>query len=366
MGKSIQLLIAAWAAVFFSGCGEEEVPPEPVIRPVRYQEVFATGGERMRSFSGTAQAPLESKLSFKVSGTISRLPVKVGDRVRVGGLIAALDPKDFELTVQEAEAALASAQAQSRNAAANYNRVRALYENGNAAKSALDQARAGDESAREQVKSVQKRVELAQLQLSYARLEAPAAGEISQVRVELNENVGPGQAVVVLTSGERLEVEVAVPEGLIAQVREGMAVSINFDAIPNRSFGARVTEVGGSTTGMATTFPVIARLDKVEADMRPGMAAEVTFRFGGGGRERIYLPPVAVGENRQGQRFVFVVEPTEEGLGTARRRLVEVGEIDSRGMEILEGLEEGERVVTAGVSRIADGQEVRLLAAEGA
>ena len=354
---------AALGVLLATGCSEDEPTPEPVIRPVRYEKVYATGGERTRAFSGTARASVESRLSFKVAGNISRLVVAVGDQVKTGQPIAELDDKDYQLQVQEAEAALASARAQARNARTSYARVRALYENNNASSSDLDAARATSESAGEQVKSVEKRLELARSTLSYTRLAAPVDGAVAAVRIEVNENVSPGQPVVMLTSGGRLEVGVAVPGVLIAQIREGETVTVRFDAIPDREMSGRVTEVGVAATGAATTFPVTVKLDHDDADCRPGMAAEVNFRFGsGGGREHIFVPLVAVGEDRQG-RFVYVVEPTEEGFASVHRRQVQIGERATERLEILEGLSDGERVVTAGVTRIIDGQKVRLLGA---
>jgi hypothetical protein len=98
-----------------------------------------------------------------------------------------------------------------------------------------------------------------------------------------------------------------------------------------------------------------------EGAVRPGMAAEVRFRFDSADqRERVLVPPVAVGEDRQG-RFAFVVEPGEDGGGIARRRTVEVGALTAEGLEVLTGLSDGEIVVTAGLSRLTDGQTVRLL-----
>lgn len=344
-------------------CGEDEVVSEPVIRPVRYVRVFASGGERERLFTGTSRAALESKLSFKVGGTVSQVVVKVGDRVKVGQLIASLDPKDYQLQVQDAEASLASVQAQARNAKANYSRVSALYENRNASRNDLDAARTGFESARASVESVKKKLEIAQLQKSYTRLQSPVNGSIASMQIDENENVSPGQPVAMLTSGSQLEVEVAIPEALIAQIREGDAVHVKFDALAGKTFSGLVTEVGITSVGMATTFPVVVRMTDTDSDCRPGMAAEVVFKFGGADkRERMVVPAVAVGEDRSG-RYVFVVEPQANGLGVTKRKTVSVGELTEGGLEIFEGLTDGEFVVTAGVSRIEDGQTVRLPAA---
>ncbi len=340
-------------------CGGEE-EPEPILRPVRYMQVFATGGTRTRSFSGSAQASLESSLSFRVSGTIERLPVEVGDAVRPGQLIAVLDDEDYRVQVQEAEASLAQARAQERNAEANYARVRLLYESNNASKSDLDAARANYESAAATVSASEQRLELTRLQLGYTRLVAPVAGAVATVDIEVNEHVRPGQAIVMVTSGARHKVAVRVPGVLIAQIREGQPVTATFDATPGRSFPASVTEVGVAATGVGATFPVTVLLDEADPDIRSGMAAEVSFRFESDDRrERFIVPAFAVGEDRDG-RFVFIVEPGEEGRGIVRRRAVEAGELTTEGMVIFEGLSDGDLLITAGVSRIQDGLTVRL------
>ena len=150
-------------------CGEEKPAPKPVIRPVRFLQVFSKGGNRDRSFSGTSKAALESKLSFKVKGTVDRVGVEVGDVVKPGNLIAELDPKDYRLQVEETDAALKSAEAQARKSQANRTRIQSLWENGNASRHDLDAARASDESAGAQVRSVEKKLELAKSQLSYTR-----------------------------------------------------------------------------------------------------------------------------------------------------------------------------------------------------
>ena len=114
-----------------------------------------------------------------------------------------------------------------------------------------------------------------------------------------------------------------------------------------------------STPGL-TTYPVTVSLYRASKDIRPGMAAEVAFRFGSGDeRERFILPPHAVKEDREGN-FVYVVKGGDDGLGTVERRSVVVGELVGAGLEVLEGLSDGESVVTVGASRIEDGQQVKI------
>ena len=348
-------------AILFMAC-EKEAPQEEIIRPVRYMQVYATGGSRVRTFTGTAQAGTESNLSFRVPGTVRTVSVDVGDRVRRGTVIAELDETDYRLRVQQAEAGLTQANAMARNAQANYDRVRALYENSNASRSDLDGARAANESAEAGVQSAEKALELAQLQLSYTKLVAPAAGAIASVSTEVNENINPGETVVVLTSGSDIEVSLSVPEVLISKIRERQRVTVSFDALTGRTFSATIREVGVSATGIGTTYPVTVRLDRRDSAVRPGMAASVACRFESGDeRERFIVPSNTVIEDRAG-RFVFVVEPitNEAGFGNVLRKPVTIGELTADGIEIFDGLVDGDLVITAGMSRIADGQKVRI------
>ncbi len=359
-------LLLILLAVPHLGCGGDPEAAQPIIRPVRYQEVVATGAKRQRSFSGTARAGVESQLGFRVPGSVQSVSVVVGDTVKKGQEIARLDATDLALSRQEAEATLSQALAAERKADADYDRIRGLYENQNAAKSDLDAARAQAESNRAQVAAARQRLALARRQLSYARLTAPVDGAIASVMVEANENVGSGTPVALLTSGSRPEVEVAMPGVLISEVREGAAAEVTFDALPGASYPAAITEVGVAATGAGATYPVTVRLTTDDSSVRSGMAASVTFRFeSGDGEEKVFVPPVAVGEDRDG-RFVFVLERGEGELGTARRRPVSIGDLTPEGIEIRDGLADGELLITAGVRRIQDGQQVKVLAAADA
>ncbi len=353
-------------AAILAACGGEPPAAEPQLRPVRTILVEATRSGLTRTLAGVARAGVESRLSFRVSGTVQSVDVSLGDAVRRGQVLARLDPTDYELMLEEAEAGLAQAQAGLRRAEADYERVRALYENNNASKGELDAARAGAESAEAQVETGRKRLQQARQQVGYTVLRAPSDGAIAAVDLEINENVGGGHQVFLHTAGADLEVEVAVPEVLIAQVVVGQPVAVRFDALPGREMAAAVTEVGVAAVGAASTFQVTAAITDAPAEIRSGMAAEVTFTFDEGETDRLVVPAVAIGEDRDG-RFVFVLERGADGSGTVRRRPVKIGgpQASLAGIEVLEGIREGEEVVTAGVRRLADGMAVRVLSAGG-
>jgi multidrug efflux system membrane fusion protein len=361
------------------GCSQSRAPAEKPLRPVRVFRVTPAAGVATRTFSGTAKAGSESRLSFKVPGSLRELAVKVGDRVKRGAPIAQLDERDFRMQLSEAQAALGQALAQARNAQADYERIRRLYENRSASLKDLDATRAAADSGRASVAAARQRVNMARSQLDYCSLNAPVDGEIASVPVELNENVKAGATVAVLNSGARPEVAIAVPESLIVKVTRGDRATVRFDALADRRFPALVTEVGVTTSG-DTTFPVTVQLTEPQARVRAGMAAEVTIEFGNVDvKKRTFVPSHTVMEDDAG-RFVFVAKPAKAdktsaaGRGadgttnpqggqraTIERRAVRIGSLSSDGIEIVEGLSAGDLVVDSGLRFVEPQMAVRIL-----
>jgi membrane fusion protein, multidrug efflux system len=340
--------------------GEDSVTEE-IIRPVRYTRASLNDGMTERVFSGTSKAEVESSLSFKVSGTLLTRSVNVGDQLKAGQVIASLDPAEFNISKHEAEASLANALAEMRRAKHNYERVKTLYENDNTSKHDLDSARAAAESAAAHVESVGQKLRSAKLQLSYTKLHSPGLCAVANTYMKENENVSAGTAIVKVNCGDCPEVKISVPGSFISQIVSGSEVEVSFDAFSDQHFKAIVTEVGVSSAGTSTAFPVTVALQEGCDQIRAGMAADVGFEFStGGGDATIMVPEVAVGEDRKG-RYVFVLQQDQDLNWITQRRSVELGEFSQDGLVISSGLKEGELVVTAGVRRIIDGQKVKLL-----
>jgi RND family efflux transporter MFP subunit len=341
------------------GCKSEVEEPE-VIRPVRYVKVEGRDAARQRTYSGVAKAGQESRLSFQVSGQVQSVPVSVGDVVEKGQTIARMDPTDFALQLQNAQATAAQSRAQERNAKATYERTQALYENQNVSKQDLDADRTAYESARASLSAANQQIRLSQRQLGYTHLKAPEAGTLATVDIEVNEYVQAGELVATLLAGDQIEVSVSVPASVIRTIQRGAKAEARFNSLGGKAFPGVVTEVGVASMSGSATFPVTVRLTEGQDEARAGMAADVTFKFDvDPNAPRYTLPAYAVGEDREG-RFVFKLEKTEDGLGVVNRSPVVVGELLSDGLEIVSGIDTGDLVVTAGVSRIYDGLTVRV------
>ncbi len=342
-------------------CGGQEEAKKEVIRPVMYQKVVPGGGTQRRTFSGTAISGTETRLSFKVAGTVESLRVKVGQEVRKNQLLATLDDGDFQLEYERADASVKNADAQEKQAKSSFERVRALYENGNTSLSDYESAKAAFESAKANESSAKKARKLARAQLDYTKLNAPVKGKVATVDVEVNENVNAGSQILMLSSEGDLEVNLGLPESFISNVNVRDGVDVSFSALSNQLFGGVVSEVSFSINPQTSTYPVVVKIEGDVSDVRPGMAASVTFKINTSDPNQpdlLLVPSQAVGEDEDGN-FVFTLE-ADDDIYVAKRRTVNIGNLTTSGFEIIDGLDEGELIATAGLQTLLDGMKVRL------
>lgn len=355
----VVFFIILFLILFFS-CSEEDTEKQEVrLRPIRYQQITHIPSSQQRIFTGISAASIEKTLSFKVAGTLLRLYPVVGDRVYKDQVIAELDRRDYTLRAQEGEANLEKTKSESRSAEANYKRIQALYENRNASLNELDAARASFESARASIRLLEKQLEFLKLQENYTVLTSPDDCKVADIKPKENENISAGQPVFSLACGEKTKVKVTVPEAVIGFIKQNDVVSVRFDVIPNQTFEATTLEVGVAPTEQGTTYPVTVELNEARAEVRSGMATQVTFTLHANENEKIVIPTSALANDRKGH-YVFVLQPIGNDQGMVYRRAVRIGEITARGVEIIGGLKDQELIVIAGISQLQDKQKVRV------
>ncbi len=344
-----------------SACGQTDPPYKPGPRPVQTIVVEKPQQSVTRAFSGMAKASADTPLSFRVSGVLQSLPVQVGQKVQSGELIARLDPTDYQLRALELESQVIRAEAVFTKADNDHERLRPLFKDGFISKSTLDEAQAALDSSRATLDAVRKNLELVKQQLAYTRLTAPVAGTVSAVPVENFQTVQSGQPIAILSTDHELEFEVGLPDHLIHCINLGDRAEVLFDVLPGRVFSAQVSEIA-ITPGLVSTYPLKLRLEKNESQaqsrIRPGMIGEARFEImADNGKPFMTVPPQAVFGLPDGSQALWVVDPRNN---TVLQRPVVVGRLLADGMQILEGLAPGDRVVIRGVHRLEHGQHVRL------
>ena len=363
--------------ILLTACGgQEEAQVETRTRAIRYGEVMTDNGNTTQTYTGVATAAGETPLSFRVSGTIRSLPVKLGERVKKGQLIATIDPADLEVQSSQSTAQYEASQAQLQStetqlvaARAAYERTMKLYESNSVPLSEFEQARSQFQNAQAQVEASRSQlnasgaqVRAARNQVNYTRLAAPFDGVITTLSAEANEYAGSGKAIVTLSTEKDPEVEVNLPESRIGVVFTSMPVTITFPSLGGKEFSGKVSEVAYAS-GDAPSYPVVISITESTQSIRPGMAASVRFTFNDGVEAGdLLLTPIASVSEGPDAKFVYLLTPSDSSNNyVAHKQPIEIGELHDNGFEVVSGLSPGDKVATAGLKQLLDGMEVRLL-----
>ncbi|WP_299242452.1 efflux RND transporter periplasmic adaptor subunit [uncultured Aquimarina sp.] len=346
-------------SILFS-CGGEEKKEEKLVRPVKYEKVGYVGGEKIRTFSGTAKTDKIINLSFRSNGIITEFDIKLGQNVKKGQLLARLDNVQSRLNYESSVSSKNSAESQMNTSKLSLNRIRSLFEKGTASLSDFEAAKNSYKTAKESYESAKRSVFIQEEQIRYGYLYAPEDGVIAAINAEIDENVTSGQNIATLNAGLDMEITIGIPESVINGVKEGMEVAVNFASIQNKKFKAKVTEVAPSVDNNTATYPVRVTVIDPSAEIRSGMATNVTFDFGNGNinTNTLVVPANAVGEDSSG-RFVFLIEEGKD-VAKVKKQQVTVGNLTGEGFEIVSGLSVGQKIATAGLQTLLDGQEVKL------
>ena len=347
--------------IFTQSCGNEVDSDLEVIRPVKYVRIGEIQNDLTRTYSGTVKANNEIELSFRSSGVITELNVKVGSEVKKGDLIARLDNVQASLAYDQAKNSLNSALSLLNTSESQLNRVKNLYEKGSSSLSDYEKAKNAYQSSLDQYNSSKKNVSLKSSQIKYGYIYAPKNGVITSKLASLNELANPGQKIVVMNAGNEMIVETGVSESIINEIDLGMHVQILFPSLKSHAYKGLVTEISPLLLKGSGTYNVKIFIENFNDSIKQGMTASVGFNLNDehSGDDQIYVPINTVGEDGEGN-FVFVIKDESEGVGIVKRTYIEVGQMSDAGFEVLTGLNKGELVVTAGINSLLDGQKVKL------
>jgi RND family efflux transporter MFP subunit len=368
--KSKRLVIALSSiliAVFslsINGCSKEEAEKKQVIRPIRTFQIPSPYQFSERNFPGQAKATQEVDLAFRVAGPLVEFPVKVGDVVKTGDIVARVDPRDFEVNVQSAQGQLDNAKAASRRAASEYQRELNILKQdpGATSQTAVDRKREQRDKEIANIKSFEAGLESAKDQLQYTYLTAPFDGNVVKTYVENFENVQAKQSILRILDDSSIEMVVNISESLISLAPHVENIKVVFDTFTDTEIPAQVKEIGTEASSTTRTYPVTLIMDQPEGiKILPGMAGKASGTLPKSMTQQnfgIEIPVSAIfTDEASGNTFVWVVDETGP---TVDKRPVEVGKIVDRGIRILSGLKEAEIIASAGVHYLFEGQKVKL------
>jgi RND family efflux transporter MFP subunit len=352
MRKRLYLLPVILALIFLlANCGKKAEKPKSIVRPVKSMLIKKRGDIITRNFPGKVIANKKSKLSFRVAGKLIELPVLEGDKLKKGQLVARLDPKRFKDQVDETHARYIWAKSQ-------YERAQKLIKGNFISKSDYDKTRSD-------FLIVKSNLETAKRDLSYTYIYAPFAGYVATKYVDNHEFVKEKQPIIYLQYIAKIDIEINVPENLMINLkdsdpqREPVAI---FEPIPNKEFKVTLKEFSADADPETRTYRVIyTMLQPKDVNILPGMSASIRVGvpdYKGGTDKFIRIPSSAVFMSANNETSVWLIDSKNM---TLKRQPIKVSRLSDKDIHVISGLEPGQRIVTAGVHFLKEGEKVRLL-----
>jgi RND family efflux transporter MFP subunit len=362
----ITALGALCIAALLTACGEAPAPAAgPVSRPVKLFTVDSAMSDAIRRFPATIEASTQAELAFRVPGRLQELPIREGDIVEDGELVARLDPTDYEIALEDRQASF-------DNASRNFRRAQELVGDGNISRLDFDRMEAEFRSARAALAQ-------AKTNLGYTELRAPFTGRIARREVENFEEVLAKQTIAHLQDTDELDVIIALPESVVRSVSSAapeeisttsatqssaaeVRALVSFEDHADIRYALDLKEIATRADKDTQTFRVTFSMPQPEEfTVLPGMTAEVELDFTGMLNETAstWVPARAVQADAELGPRVWVLDPDSM---TVSSRPVEAGRLAGDMIEILTGLAGGEEIVAAGAAYLSERMAVTRMA----
>ena len=347
--KSTVVTMCVLCSVTLAGCSKKE--PEAELVPMVMVAQPIASHEQSKSYAGDVQARQQTALAFRVGGQITQRYVDVGDRVKVGQVLARLDVKDAQLQLNSAKAQLESAQSAAKVAADELKRFQQLLPINAVSRSQYDSVKNQYESAQANLKQAQSNYDVSANQTGYNQLVANKNGVITQRNIEVGQVVAAGQAAYQLAIDGDREVVIGVPEQSISEVKVGQNAWITLWSKPDDKFSAYVREIAPAAD-QSRTFSVKVALKEGQSAIQLGQSARV---FLNQNVQDVLTVPLSSVSSNDHQPYVWVVNPDN----TIRKVTVSIGAYGHDYVPVLSGITADQWVVIGGVYLLRDKQKIK-------
>jgi membrane fusion protein (multidrug efflux system) len=338
------MLLPALALVLLAACGdsaqqETRRGAAAAVGVMTQQARVEPWVDRIEAL-GTARANESVVLSAKVTETVARINFEDGQQVSEGAVLVELTDRAEVAALKEAQASFAEAEKQTR-------RLEDLVDQGTVPRSSVDQQVALRDQARARMEAIRAR-------LSDRVITAPFAGQLGFRMVSPGALVTPGTQITTLDDIATIKLDFAIPERFFAELQPGRVIEAQTAAYPDRSFSGVVASVDSRVDPATRSVVVRAMVDNEDALLRPGMLMVVELMTPA--REVLVIDEISLVQIGS-EAFVYRVAVDN----TAERVIVQPGRRSRGRVEIVDGLQAGDRIVSEGVVKLRPGMALTLL-----
>ncbi|WP_411691431.1 efflux RND transporter periplasmic adaptor subunit [Acinetobacter gandensis] len=331
------------------GCSKDKAQTEQEVPFVMVTQPSASHFEQ-KSYAGDVQARQQTALAFRVSGQITERYVEVGDKVRVGQVLAKLDVKDAQLQLNAAQAQLESARSAAQIAEDELKRFKQLLPVNAVSRSQYDAVDNQYKAAQSNLKQAQSNYDVSRNQTGYNQLIANKNGVITERNIEIGQVISAGQPAYQLAIAGEREVVIGVPEQAVTDIKAGQDAWVTLWSKPQEKFAAYVREISPAAD-QSRTYSVKVALREGNSAIQLGQSARVFLNKAQ--HNVIQVPLSSVSASGQ-QAYVMVVNADH----TVRKVPVTLGEYGRETVPVLSGLNPNDYVVVGGVHLLREKQKI--------
>jgi multidrug efflux system membrane fusion protein len=340
--------------------------------PVLVRSVEQPSDTRGERYSGTIEPATRVDVAFKVGGYVRELlqvkgkdgklrKVQEGDFVAAGTTLAVVRENDYREKVAGAKAQLAQALAGQRQAQLDFDRSTQLVASNAAPAAEADTMTSRLAAAKALVQSAQAQATDAQLLLNDATLRSPIDGVVLKRVVEAGTFVSPGSPGFSIADINSVKFVFGAPDGLLDKLTLGTSLSVHVDAVGGDVSGT-TTRIAPSADPKSRVFEIEITIPNPDGRLKPGVVASLAAPAVVQAGNFIALPLTGVVRSLNDPRgFAVFVVTDEKGDAVAHARDVTLGAVIGNEVQVLSGLQKGERIVTMGATLLVDGARVRVL-----
>ncbi|MEP1150087.1 MAG: efflux RND transporter periplasmic adaptor subunit [Balneola sp.] len=339
--------LSAALLLTLSACGNENESnnsendnEEIAVIPVEATSVSRGDISAYYSNTATLEAEQEALIVAKVRGIVNEVLVEEGDYVKAGQVIAKIEDEQYRIESERAK----SNMDRLHN---DYKRSKELFEK---------QAISAEEYQNKQFEYEAQRsaYQLAMLNQEYTSIKSPLNGVISERFIKKGNMIGVDQDVYRVTDFDPLQAILYVPEHEMAKINKDQPAEIKVDALPGKSFRAHVERISPIVDPTTGTFKVTVIIDEKSGMLKPGMFGRVKIVHDT--RLSTKMIPKAAVMSEDETQTVFIVKDS-----LVYKKVIKTGYVNGVNIEVLEGLEDGEIVVTTGQGSLQDSAKVNVV-----
>ncbi|MEI6142627.1 MAG: efflux RND transporter periplasmic adaptor subunit [Mariniphaga sp.] len=342
MNKNLYLSVLI--CVFgFNACNSKKTEKENVEKPilVETQTISKISTNKTISVSGNIEGNKTVKLGFLVAGKIDFIAINEGEPIGAGKLLASIDPESYAIAKDMADATVEQAQDE-------YNRLKEMYERKSISESDYVKISCGLKQAKAQQR-------LHTINFNDTKLVSPINGILLKRMTEVGEIIGVGIPFFVIADIQTVKVNASVPESDLNQIKTGGAAEVYISAL-DTTFAGKISEIGSVAEATSRAFTVKIELKNPKLLIRPGMTAEVKFSSVRK-TEIIVAPAGSILHDADNSAFVYIADMHGN---RAIKRKIAIGQISGDNIEIVSGIETGEKLIIGGQNKVSNGSLISI------